>query len=688
MPLRLVALGGLSALLCAQTPADEPVKVQVKASRPKAEVQRLEETTPQVTVRRETFEKRPDAKAADLVKRLPGVAIGGPGGKARDIRLRGLDKEFTRIQVDGIALPGPGEKREFNLDLLPSFLVEEIRILRNPTADVEADGIAGRVDIKTRPIPREGFGNLRALAGEQDATGRRAFELSGGWGKRLNDRFGLSVALSSQRSAIDFTKTKTTPTQVETEVNLEQPWTRSLMVDLAFYGNRGEWHVKPLWLREDNDKTKEKTVAAPGKALVPSEESEGRVTETQGLQLDGRWLLGPAWTLDARLGTYRTDEDKDKLAREWKALGTPISKAQRDLEDKFDRTHQGQADLTWTPEGHVAKTGIFWRERDRERDKQSFNTLTNAMLVISDPNYHLEERTLAGYAQDDWSLSPSFTLTPGLRLESVRITSRVPGAEATRTETDALPRLHALWRVRDDLSLRAAVSRVLNRPQFDQLSPWEQVKKDKVVIGNPDLKPARATAWDLGGEWSKGRFFFGANLYHRQVSGVLEEVDSGERRNGLPVYRVQNVGDGWTRGLELEQRVRLHERMELWANQALMDSELEDSSGNRRPFKEQPRRIYNLGVDLNWHRITLVVAGRHVGDRVEVKATGETKTLEAATAVDAALRMKLWKGLEAFLEVENLGAPDRVERERLVSGPTRSVETAQRDARFGLQWRF
>lgn len=688
MSIRIVALSGLSALLCAQSAADEPIKVQVKASRPKAEAQRLEEATPQVSVRRETFEKQPDAKAADLVKRLPGVAIGGPGGKARDIRLRGLDKEFTRIQVDGISLPGPGEKREFNLDLLPSFLVEEVRILRNPTADVEADGIAGRVDIRTRPIPREGAGTLRAVAGEPNSTGRRAFELSGGWGKRLNDRFGLSVALSSQRSAIDFAKTKTTPTQVETEVNLEQPWTRSLMADLAFYSQRGEWHVKPMWLREDNDKTKGKTVAATGKALVPSEESEGRVTETKGLQLDGRWLLGSAWTLEARLGTYRTDEDKEKLAREWKAVGTPVSKAQRDLEDKFDRTHQGQADLTWTPAGHVAKTGLFWRERGRERDKQSFNTLTNTRLVISDPNYHLEERTLAGYAQDDWSLTPTFMLTPGLRLESVRVTSRVPGAEATRMESDALPRLHALWRLREDFSLRAAVSRVVNRPQFDQLSPWEQVKKDKVVIGNPDLKPARATAWDVGGEWSKGRIFLGANLYHRQVSGVLEEVDSGERRNGLPVYKVQNVGDGWARGLELEQRVRLHDRIELWANQALMDSELKDAAGRLRPFKEQPRRIYNVGVDLNWNRFTLVVAGRHVGERVEVKATGETKTIEAATVWDAALRLKLGKGLEAFAEVENLGAPDRVERERLASGPTRSVESAQRDARFGLQWRF
>lgn len=688
MSLRIVALSGLPALLCAQAAPDEPVRVEVKAKRPKAEAQRLEEATPQVAVRRESFERRPDAKAADLVKRLPGVAIGGPGGKARDIRLRGLDKEFTRIQVDGITLPGPGEKREFNLDLLPSFLVEEVRVLRNPTADVEADGIAGRVDIRTRPIPREGLGTLRAVAGEQDPAGRRAFELSGGWGKRLSERFGVSVALSSQRSAIDFTKTKTTPTQVESEANLEQPWTRSLMVDLAFYGRNGEWHVKPLWLREDNDKTKAKAVAATGKPLAPSDETEARATETKGLQLDGRWLLGSAWTLDARLGTYRTDEDKDKVVHEWKAVGTPLSKAQRDLEDKYDRTHQGQADLTWTPEGHVAKTGIFWRERGRERDKQSTNLITQAPLVISDPNYQLDERTLAGYLQDDWGLGEAFSLTPGVRVESVRVTSRVHGAEATRRETDVLPRLHALWRVREDLSLRAAVSRVVNRPQFDQLSPWEQVKKDKVVIGNPDLEPARATAWDLGGEWSRGRFFFGANLFHRQVTGVLEEVDSGERRNGLPVYNVQNVGNGWTRGLELEQRVRLHGRMELWANQALMDSELEDSQGIRRRFKEQPRRIYNLGADLNWGRFTLVVAGRHVGNRLEVKPTGETKTIEAATVVDAALRVKLGGGLEAFAEVENLGAADRIERERLASGPTRSVESAQREGRLGLQWRF
>src|SRR5690606_17624627 len=68
------------------------------------------------------------SQAQDYVKRLPGVATGGAPGEDKDARVLGLDKEYTRTTIDGIALPDGGEKREFNLDTIPAAWVDSVEV--------------------------------------------------------------------------------------------------------------------------------------------------------------------------------------------------------------------------------------------------------------------------------------------------------------------------------------------------------------------------------------------------------------------------------------------------------------------------------------------------------------------------------------------------------------------------------
>ena len=97
---------------------------------------------------------------------------------------------------------------------------------------------------------------------------------------------------------------------------------------------------------------------------------------------------------------------------------------------------------------------------------------------------------------------------------------------------------------------------------------------------------------------------FGINLFYKNVSGVIEEVDTGIDKNGKDVLQFENVGDGWIKGIELEQRVSLGitnisflRRFTLCANETFLDSELEEEDGDKRPFKDQPSFISNLGFD-------------------------------------------------------------------------------------------
>ncbi|MCZ7627333.1 MAG: TonB-dependent receptor [Candidatus Methylomirabilis sp.] len=201
----------------------------------------------------------------------------------------------------------------------------------------------------------------------------------------------------------------------------------------------------------------------------------------------------------------------------------------------------------------------------------------------------------------------------------------------SRSVTDTNPSVHLLYRFRDDLSLRAAVSRAVNRPKFDELSPFEQDDGKKITVGNPNLDPAKSWNFDAGGEFATARLFLGVNLFYKRISDVIEEVDTGIDKEGKDVFRVQNVGDGWTRGAEIEQRLDLSVTgldvlggFMLWANQTFLESAVRDKSGRKRRFKDQPRVIANAGMDYTLASLgtTASIAWNHIGRRKEFKPEG------------------------------------------------------------------
>jgi outer membrane receptor protein involved in Fe transport len=239
-----------------------------------------------------------------------------------------------------------------------------------------------------------------------------------------------------------------------------------------------------------------------------------------------------------------------------------------------------------------------------------------------------------------------------------------------------------LYRAGANLTLRAAVSRVLSRPKFDELAPYENISATKIVAGNPDLEPTRAWSYDAGVDYATRLVTISVNGFHKEIRGVIQEVGTGEWRTGREVFQVRNAGDGWTRGIELEQRFRLAPYLprwakpfSFWANQTVLQSELRDAAGLRRPFKEQPRWIANIGGDFNEERwgTTMSVMANFVSRRFDYKTNGDVSSFGGSTSLDVALYQRLRGRLRLFLEGNNLTGRDRVRDENLAAG--------------GVQWR-
>ncbi|MEN8877336.1 MAG: TonB-dependent receptor, partial [Hyphomonas sp.] len=132
-------------------------------------------------------------------------------------------------------------------------------------------------------------------------------------------------------------------------------------------------------------------------------------------------------------------------------------------------------------------------------------------------NRSVEEEDLGGYVQLDFETDLSgMNLRGDIGARYVETTTTasgyVPGSGglALRTVensyTDFLPALNLVLEASDQIQFRAGVAKVMARPSLGNLTPGGSLdtfsgEPYTFSIGNPELDPYRATAFDLSAEW-------------------------------------------------------------------------------------------------------------------------------------------------------------------------------------------
>lgn len=110
----------------------------------------------------------PDANLSESIQRIPGVAITRGGGEGRQISVRGLGAQFTRVRINGIdglsttgatdAEGGANRGRSFDFNVFASELFNNITVRKSAQADVEEGSLGATVDLRTaRPFDYDGF---------------------------------------------------------------------------------------------------------------------------------------------------------------------------------------------------------------------------------------------------------------------------------------------------------------------------------------------------------------------------------------------------------------------------------------------------------------------------------------------------------------------------------------------------
>jgi iron complex outermembrane receptor protein len=595
--------------------------VRVKAAREEVD-KRIEAPNPVVVIGREDIEKTNDLTLGDFLRRQPGISFTGPAGNIKDIRMRGLDKGYTQILIDGEPWLGSTKERQIQVDQLPMSMVERVEIIRSPLPDMPADGIGGTINIVLRRASASEL-NVKLGAGAVwfDGTRQPQASLQINYAKIWAN--GLSLELPVNFNLRRELKIK--PKIVET-FDAASGTRTSLTESLEIENNRvREFTLRPrLVYKPDgvdtftlnaffnlNDGDKRKTTEnwtslspADGTGFIGAgSRVEDEDKDRSSLIVGAQWRrkLSQALTGTVGLGTQRATEDKLKPKTSYNLLGEVTS---TEVEDATVRGHSHKAygNLRWAAsDQHLLSSGVELRLDDR-KDKKLKNGVQQTGLG---DRFDIDETKATLWLRDDWQIAPDHLLVPGFRYEHRR-TESVAGDGSRRSGgSGALnPSVAYRWEFAKHWRARAAAAQTLRAPKFDNLSSavasGSGTDTRPYKSGNPDLKPERAKGFDVGVEHDFfGRTAFAALNYSQRFITDAVENRTVLEADGFYYSRPFNVpGTSRTRAIEVDTRFDLRplglRNVTVLANYSRFFSR---KAGSNSPLANQPNYVANTGMD-------------------------------------------------------------------------------------------
>ena len=152
-------------------------------------------------IRADDVGRLPDQNVAEAVRRLPGVSTVNDQGEGRYLTVRGVSPDLLNVTLNGqtAAAPEP-DGRQVKLDDIPSALIGGVTVSKTLTPDMDANAIAGQVNIETVSAfdRNRTFGSARAAYGYYDLNGENPYEYDASLGGVFgaDNQFGAVVAFN------------------------------------------------------------------------------------------------------------------------------------------------------------------------------------------------------------------------------------------------------------------------------------------------------------------------------------------------------------------------------------------------------------------------------------------------------------------------------------------------------------
>ena len=369
------------------------------------------------------------------------------------------------------------------------------------------------------------------------------------------------------------------------------------------------------------------------------------------------------------------------LQRIWKTIDEESRQYATNVKLPFDQ---------WSGEPGYLKVGVFDDSVERRFDQDTFSNFGDSGAFYEggwddpwsdhfddedhpvfasevDVDYFGEQDVSAVYSMVDLPLSESWNLIGGARFEATGIeivndpeedalwfppgsnagVKLNPGdADVSLEQDDALPAVALVYEPVEELTLRAAYSQTIARPNFKELTPiiQQEYLGGPIFIGNPDLGLSSVDNYDLRADWRPyGGALVSLSWFRKEIEDPIEYV---QRYVGFDFTTAVNYPEGELDRYEIEVRQDLGhfwdalEGLGVGANATFIASEVtlpeDESAGfdlpgidapiSSRDMTNAPEYLYNLFLTYDWE---------HTGTQVGLFYTVQGDTLVAGATQSA-----------------------------------------------------
>ncbi|WP_232062995.1 TonB-dependent siderophore receptor [Undibacterium sp. KW1] len=627
-------------------------KVEVQGNRVYDE--RRQDTASKIVVTQEEILRYGDTTVSEVLKRLPGVTIGGVQGRGGDIRMRGLGAGYTQIMLNGEPSP-PG----FSLDSLSPDLIERIEVIRAATADLSTASIAGTINIVLRKTVQTAQKELKlglfedgGKFGENinyqvsDKAGRMSYSISGNMNHGKYERPSYSDEVRTDANGNLLVKTHTynlgwgtfnnvgfSPRVNWNLENGDTVTTQSFVNASRFDGYSSDVRSPVFGAVTDKDK----------QFLQPTYASDFQKINSDFamLRTNLNWIhkLADSAKLDVKMGV-----NYNKRNSEVGFAGYDDTHAQildrKSVSEATDKglTMSGKYSAPFVQDhSFVFGWDGAYSKRGETRTQVDISNPSILKPINLDENFNADVTRLAVFAQDEWNVTKLWSVYGGLRWEGIDTSSSgdFKGKVLDKDNTFYSihnkfsvwsPILQTLYKLPDSKNdqIRLGITRTYKAPDTSRLIPRRFISSDNKnpnspdSMGNPNLKPELAWGLDMAYEhYLPGGGMLSASVFFRRINDftrtkLTEEVtDQGKVYVTMPV----NDGQATTRGIELEAKFPLRAMMEgapaidFRANLSFNWSSISSVPGPNNRLDSQTPISANLGLDYKLDKIPLTLGG-------------------------------------------------------------------------------
>lgn len=685
-----------------------PPQVEVQGSRASDMDQRRQSTAGMQVYGREELDRNGDTNLGDVLKRLPGITLGGRPGRGGEIRMRGLGSGYTQVLLNGERPP-----QGFSMDSLSPDQIERVEIMRGPVAEYSTRAIAGTINIVLRDGYQQKDSQLKLT--DSIERGRHGPNVSLTVPGKVGSLTYLMSASIFENRRHDDIHTHNQDIAADGALQKDQlvddqSDTRTRAIHLTprlsyKFDGGDQLNFQPFLMSSHSDGNTS-SLLDQSAGLVAPEYASAAASSTASstfVRGFGNWVhkINATDKLDIKFGAGTGHSSSDAVRDQYDSDGLLLDHLIDTAAIRDRSASSGGKYTSPLGQGHRLTAGwdTEWNRRNETRVSLD-NGLPN--FAESGDNLNANTRRLAAFAQDDWDISPQWAVYFGLRWEGIRTSSELASGAVTNESRVWSPLAHAVYRIpgHEKDQVRWSLTRSYRAPTLNDLIALPSLsrlnsatKPDRT--GNPNLKPELATGLDMAYEHYLGRAgILSVSGFVRDISDLmrrettLQDTSTGPRWVSAP----SNIGKARTSGVELEAKFQLVELMadapaiDFRSNYSRFWSQVDGIQGPNNRLDQQPRQTANLGADWHLRQWPLTLGAAYNWTPATTVQTSTTQVVDGA-AKRVLDMYGLWKfsaSTQLRISASNLLAQDYLSGSTVTTNGL--AQTADTSARTFAVW--